>query len=192
MGQALAWIGAPLSLPCWPNPRLTFSPIALPFQITVNVADTLQILSGEYLKSSVHRVHVPPADQAQFDRIGVLYFVRPSNDVAVEVVEGSPVLEAEGVYEKLKNEEPRPKLTVAGASLRRAFLVTLCLCLTTDTSALSLSHTEWVKFKQADIFSKEASARYAKLIADRGIEQDGKERRDLETTVAGIKVKYYA
>lgn len=138
VGQALAWIGASSSLPCWPNPRLTLSLVALLSQITVNVADTLQILSGEYLKSSVHRVHVPPADQAQFDRIGVLYFVRPSNDVAVEVVEGSPVLEAEGVYEKLKNEELRPKLTVAGASLRRVFLVTHCLCLTIDTSAFYL------------------------------------------------------
>jgi isopenicillin N synthase-like dioxygenase len=42
--------------------------------ITVNIADTLQILSGGYLKSSVHRVHVPPKDQAQYDRIGVLTF----------------------------------------------------------------------------------------------------------------------
>ena len=64
----------------------------------------------------MHRVSVPPADQAAFDRIGVLYFVRPNNDVPVEVVQGSPLLEREGVYEKLAQEPLRPKLTVAGAS----------------------------------------------------------------------------
>ncbi|KAK3066742.1 hypothetical protein LTR53_016776 [Teratosphaeriaceae sp. CCFEE 6253] len=33
-------------------------------------------MTGGYLKSSVHRVHAPPDDQAHVDRLGVLYFAR--------------------------------------------------------------------------------------------------------------------
>ena len=52
---------------------------------------------------------------------------------------------------------------------------------------------EWVKAKQADIFSKEASARYDKLITQRRTgDLEGQERLDLQTVVAGVPVKYYA
>lgn len=44
--------------------------------ITVNICDALSALTGGYLKSSVHRVHSPPEDQAHIDRLGVLYFAR--------------------------------------------------------------------------------------------------------------------
>lgn len=44
--------------------------------ITINICDALQALTGGYLKSSVHRVHAPPEDQAHVDRLGVLYFAR--------------------------------------------------------------------------------------------------------------------
>ncbi|RDW68225.1 hypothetical protein BP5796_08882 [Coleophoma crateriformis] len=54
-----------------------------PESITVNVADTMQFLSNGFLKSSIHRVIAPPKDQAHLDRLGVLYFVRPGDDVVL-------------------------------------------------------------------------------------------------------------
>jgi len=44
--------------------------------ITINICDALQALTGNFLKSSVHRVHTPPDDQAHVDRLGVLFFAR--------------------------------------------------------------------------------------------------------------------
>ncbi|SPO06250.1 related to iron/ascorbate family oxidoreductases [Cephalotrichum gorgonifer] len=59
--------------------------------ITVNVADALQFLTNGFLKSSIHRVVAPPADQAGIDRLGVLYFVRPEDSLELRPVD-SPVL----------------------------------------------------------------------------------------------------
>ncbi|OCF62024.1 hypothetical protein L486_01690 [Kwoniella mangroviensis CBS 10435] len=73
--------------------------------ITVNIADTLSLLSGRYFKSSIHRVSVPPADQRHLGRLGVLFFIRPNNDVLVEVVKDSPLLKREGVYEPLEERK---------------------------------------------------------------------------------------
>jgi isopenicillin N synthase-like dioxygenase len=44
--------------------------------ITINICDALQALTGNFLKSSIHRVHSPPNDQAHVDRLGVLFFAR--------------------------------------------------------------------------------------------------------------------
>jgi isopenicillin N synthase-like dioxygenase len=44
--------------------------------LTVNTCDSLTALTGGLIKSSVHRVHAPPSDQAHIDRLGVLYFAR--------------------------------------------------------------------------------------------------------------------
>lgn len=63
--------------------------------ITVNVADALQFLTNGFLKSSIHRVVAPPPDQANIDRLGVLYFVRPEDDLELKPVD-SPVLERLG------------------------------------------------------------------------------------------------
>jgi len=130
--------------------------------ITVNIADTLQILSGTYLKSSVHRVATPPKDQTQYDRLGVLYFVRPNNDVLVEAVKNSPVLQKEHIYEKIADEEAARKP------------------ITVET---------WVTERQKYIFAKSSQERYSKLLDSNGAE--GTERKELESVVAGIKVKYY-
>lgn len=54
--------------------------------ITVNVADALQFLTKGFLKSSIHRVVVPPADQAHLNRLGVLYFVRPEDSLELKPV----------------------------------------------------------------------------------------------------------
>lgn len=73
-----------------------------PESITVNVADTLQFMSNGFLKSSIHRVVAPPADQAHLDRLGVLYFVRPGDDVVLKGAR-SKVLMREGM---LASEDP--------------------------------------------------------------------------------------
>ena len=67
-----------------------------PESITVNIADTMQFLSNGFLKSSIHRVVAPPPDQAHLDRLGVLYFVRPGDDVKLVGAE-SPVLRRENM-----------------------------------------------------------------------------------------------
>ncbi|KAF5336236.1 hypothetical protein D9758_014365 [Tetrapyrgos nigripes] len=64
--------------------------------LTVNACDALQFLTAGYVKSTVHRVTVPPPDQQHVDRLGLLYFSRPHNDVVLSTVKESPVLQREG------------------------------------------------------------------------------------------------
>jgi isopenicillin N synthase-like dioxygenase len=47
-----------------------------PGTFTVNSCDALSFLTGNYIKSTVHRVSAPPADQAHLNRLGLLYFAR--------------------------------------------------------------------------------------------------------------------
>lgn len=70
---------------------------AQPGTITVNLADTISHLTGGWLKSSVHRVVAPPADQREYSRTGLLYFARPHNDTKLLPITDSPVLEEAGV-----------------------------------------------------------------------------------------------
>jgi len=67
-----------------------------PGSITVNIADVLQFWTNGYLKSSVHRVVAPPADQSHLDRLGLLYFLRPAHDLNLAVVD-SPLLKRLGL-----------------------------------------------------------------------------------------------
>jgi isopenicillin N synthase-like dioxygenase len=57
-----------------------------PGSITVNLADSLQFLTNGFLKSSIHRVVAPPPDQRDIDRLGVLYFVRPEDNLELRPV----------------------------------------------------------------------------------------------------------
>jgi hypothetical protein len=86
--------------------------------ITVNAADALTALSGGLIKSSIHRVSVPPSDQAHVDRLSVLYFARwafmndkslqqdlltvacrPNNHVILNPIQNSPVLKRLGLVQ---------------------------------------------------------------------------------------------
>lgn len=69
-----------------------------PRSITVNLADSLEFLTNGFLRSSIHRVVAPPPDQADVDRLGVLYFVRPEDSLELRPVVSS-VLERLG-YDK--------------------------------------------------------------------------------------------
>lgn len=75
-----------------------------PGAIAVNIADMLSIVSNGYLKSGIHRVVVPPEDQACNDRLGLLYFVRPSDRLMLKTVD-SPLLRRLGYYEEGKNAD---------------------------------------------------------------------------------------
>lgn len=66
-----------------------------PGSIIVNIADALEYLSGGFLKSTVHRVVRPPADQADKPRLGLIYFARPQADVLMKPVV-SPLLQRLG------------------------------------------------------------------------------------------------
>jgi isopenicillin N synthase-like dioxygenase len=44
--------------------------------LTVNTCDALQLLTGGYVRSTIHRVVPPPKDQQHVDRLGLLYFSR--------------------------------------------------------------------------------------------------------------------
>ncbi|KAF8825410.1 Clavaminate synthase-like protein [Lentinula edodes] len=64
--------------------------------LTVNACDALQFLTAGYVKSTIHRVTVPPLDQQHVDRLGLLYFSRPHSDVPLATIQESPVLKREG------------------------------------------------------------------------------------------------
>ncbi|KAM3552104.1 hypothetical protein ARSEF4850_007549 [Beauveria asiatica] len=66
-----------------------------PGSITVNVADSLEFLTNGFLKSSIHHVMVPPPNQRDTERLGVLCFIRPEDNVELKPV-ASKVLERLG------------------------------------------------------------------------------------------------
>ncbi|KAI0760982.1 Clavaminate synthase-like protein [Trametes elegans] len=63
--------------------------------LTVNACDALSFLTAGYVRSTIHRVVSPPKDQEHVDRLGLLYFSRPHNDVTLATVK-SPVLQRAG------------------------------------------------------------------------------------------------
>ncbi|KXS22269.1 2OG-Fe(II) oxygenase superfamily protein [Gonapodya prolifera JEL478] len=67
---------------------------------TVNACDALSFLTGGYIKSTIHRVAAPPVDQRHVDRLGLLYFARPKNDLVLSTID-APVLKGkENEFEK--------------------------------------------------------------------------------------------
>ncbi|OJK03728.1 hypothetical protein ASPACDRAFT_22765 [Aspergillus aculeatus ATCC 16872] len=70
----------------------------------VNIADIVEFLSNGYLKSGVHRVVSPPEDQVGLDRLGLLYFVRPSDEMNLGAID-SPLLRRLGYYSHRRQDE---------------------------------------------------------------------------------------
>lgn len=71
--------------------------------ITCNAADTISFLTKGYIKSTIHRVVRPPADQAHLERLGLFYFVRPGDNVPM-IPAPSPVLRREGLLPEIEGE----------------------------------------------------------------------------------------
>lgn len=67
-------------------------------------------------------MHLPPKDQWHVDRLGLLYFARPHNDLVLNTVP-SPVLQAAGYteneLEKYARENGTKVPTMEGASFSR-------------------------------------------------------------------------
>ncbi|GAA5822147.1 hypothetical protein JCM11251_004872 [Rhodosporidiobolus azoricus] len=78
----------------------------IPDHIVVNTAEVLTFITGGYVKSTIHRVVRPPADQAGYNRLGLLYFSRPANDFPITIVP-SPLLQRLGIYDPAK-ADPNP------------------------------------------------------------------------------------
>ncbi|KAJ4388896.1 hypothetical protein N0V93_006357 [Gnomoniopsis smithogilvyi] len=85
--------------------------------VIVNIADALEFLSGGYLKSTVHRVVRPPADQAERSRVSLIYFARPEANIILEPVD-SPLLKRIGLGQR--SEEERFKHQVTAEEWARA------------------------------------------------------------------------
>jgi len=80
--------------------------------LTVNACDALSFLTGGYVKSTIHRVVAPPKDQQHVDRLGLLYFSRPHNDVPLTTVSSSPVLQREGYTQNSFQKSGNPVPTM--------------------------------------------------------------------------------
>jgi isopenicillin N synthase-like dioxygenase len=74
-------------------------------------------LTGGYIRSTIHRVHVPPKDQQHVDRLGLLYFARPENSLRLNTVD-SPVLKREGFTQNEFEAGGHPVPTMGGESSR--------------------------------------------------------------------------
>lgn len=58
-------------------------------KVAVNIADIPEFLTNGYIKAGIHRVIAPPEDQASIDRLGLLYFVRPSDRLPLKRLDNS-------------------------------------------------------------------------------------------------------
>ncbi|KAK0629504.1 hypothetical protein B0T17DRAFT_486432 [Bombardia bombarda] len=92
----------------------------LPGSITVNIADALEFLTNGFLKSSIHRVVAPPPDQADINRLGVLYFLRPEDNVELVPVQGSAVLERLGYHDDRDEAARSSAVGITGGEWVRA------------------------------------------------------------------------
>ncbi|OJJ35459.1 hypothetical protein ASPWEDRAFT_510244 [Aspergillus wentii DTO 134E9] len=70
-----------------------------PGVVAVNIARILHLLTNGYFKGGMHRVIAPPEDQACIDRLGLLYFVLPSDQIKMKAMD-SPFLRRMGYGKK--------------------------------------------------------------------------------------------
>ncbi|KII91590.1 hypothetical protein PLICRDRAFT_173418 [Plicaturopsis crispa FD-325 SS-3] len=73
--------------------------------LVINIGDALEFLSGGYYKATIHRVVQPPADQRDYDRVGVFYFAKPNDDIKLVPYVDSPVLQKVGVERRIDDAD---------------------------------------------------------------------------------------
>jgi len=86
--------------------------------LTVNACDALNLLTANYVKSTIHRVAVPPKDQQHVHRLGLLYFSRPQNDIKLSTITESPVLKREGFTQNQFDATGNPVPTMEGTRFK--------------------------------------------------------------------------
>lgn len=74
----------------------------LPGHAIVNLGDAMVKFTNGLLRSNIHRVGVPPGEQAEVTRYSLVYFNRPEDEVVLKRLQGSDVIPelAEGVVEE--------------------------------------------------------------------------------------------
>ncbi|KAM0722655.1 hypothetical protein Q7P37_002096 [Cladosporium fusiforme] len=82
----------PPSTPTTPNPTWEYIR-PLPAHLIINLGDALVRFTAGVLRSNLHRVVDAPGAQAGSERMSLVYFARPEDDVVLRVVEGSEVVE---------------------------------------------------------------------------------------------------
>ncbi|XAO26418.1 hypothetical protein I312_105255 [Cryptococcus bacillisporus CA1280] len=81
--------------------------------VVVNIADTLSFMTKGYLRSTIHRVTVPPGIQSSIHRIGVLHGCRPNDNVPV-MTAPSPFLERLGLISDADRNAKEKDAVTAG------------------------------------------------------------------------------
>jgi len=71
----------------------------------INIGDSLVVKTGEVLRSSLHRVIMPPGKQANFPRYSLAYLVRPDHNGSMHRLESNGVIPplAEGEEEETRS-----------------------------------------------------------------------------------------
>lgn len=75
------------------------------------------MITDGYIKSTIHAVQRPPADQDKYDRLALLYFLRLADDVPV-VGAPSPLLQRIGWKKEEENDAMEAPIRGEGKSLR--------------------------------------------------------------------------
>ena len=86
--------------------------------ITVNACDVLNLFAADYVKSTIYRVAVPPKGHQYVDRLGVLYFSRPRNDLTLSTITESPVLLPNGFTQNQFEASGNPVPTMEGVGFK--------------------------------------------------------------------------
>ena len=76
----------------------------VPGSLIVITADILQFWTYGYMRSTVHRVVAPPAEQQDVERYNLIYFLRPAGDALLNSIQ-SPLLQRLGFNGKNDSAE---------------------------------------------------------------------------------------
>ncbi|KAJ6498545.1 hypothetical protein C8R47DRAFT_1175638 [Mycena vitilis] len=74
-------------------------------QPVINVGDALEFLTGGYYKATIHRVVQPPADQRNYNRLGLVYFAMTDDAVKLAPLTESPVLQHVGIVRRFDDAD---------------------------------------------------------------------------------------
>lgn len=154
--------------------------------ITINTCDALTALTGGLIKSSVHRVHAPPADQAHVDRLGLLYFARSVLLPYLLVHPGLKILPLDWGMVDLTDMRCSPNNHVVLDPIPNSPLLQR-LGLTSNAFTELRRHLtteEWVKLRQSQQQRPKVQAK---------IHEDGRyeyNKKDLEI-IPGLHANYY-
>ncbi|EKM75875.1 hypothetical protein AGABI1DRAFT_45747 [Agaricus bisporus var. burnettii JB137-S8] len=73
--------------------------------MVVNAGDGMESLSGGHYRATIHRVVQPPRDQQGYPRVGLFYFAMADDNVRLEPVSQSPVLQRVGIKRRFDEDK---------------------------------------------------------------------------------------